>query len=828
MRVGAQPRGVAGVSRMTMKYKRILLLLAVPAALMAQMDAPPVLNPRGAKNDVSRQPAPTMVSPGSHLRLSGLNLGPIEPVTPKTFPLPTEVGNPATQVLINNQPAPIVSASPDAIVCQVPWDIAPGAAVAVVRRGEQSSRAVRFNIRPLAPAIRSAEGTGFGAAGGVQGTSLDLRATGLGVTEPAQTSGMPAETEAKAVQPVLVFADGLPVAAAVKASEKMPGEFAIQGELPKEAEAGDLLQVVVQGNAAPQLPANPIRKTQVASLPLPGELAELRVLQGSDLRGGMGALIGPRGDDGCYPVWSFDVRRGSMKREEGCLTASNRAALTPVQQFPNSPAMASFIGPGDTSGQLPAYTKLRLWHPSLNGSQDLELPFPVNNLNVGGDGDLRAVAVATGQILKIDPETGGVEGAEPLPVNPNPGGGVAANLLRTGELDLGDGVKKVLAAIQVQGGVAVVVGDNDTKPSKAKVAVVDFQGQVAGTRDYVEGWLPLAAPAPPARPGQTPAQPALRLPVTAYLDAATRILYVASISADGQKHAMAGFGPEGQTRVVPTPEGWFFAACSADVRVFDLELTRRIAFFGSRTLETQFRQPCTARGFLEMSLGANPSMRAFELAGNGQFNVTAGANELNDFLYGVDSDPTQAALANAIFLFDSATESSLRLDSPSGVLGFGVGSLRPAPALNMVMALGQNRRVGDAGIVAFDLESGEARLLPTPEGFEQVQILDIFTSTRKLLARGIVNGAGGSQYLVYDLVTGDLEIVPNPSGVAFAGPPAAATPGQPVQPGQPGQPGQQAQPAAQVQRINTKANAVLAVGYDAERKPVSLLYFRIP
>ncbi len=809
---------------------------------MAQMDSPPVVNPRGARNEFSRQPAPSVVSPGSHLRLTGLNLGPATPVTASTFPLPTEVGTPPTQVLINNRAVPIVSASPDAIVCQIPWDMPQGAAVAVVRRGEQSSRGVRFNIRPLAPALRSASETGFGPAGGVQGNSLALRASGLGQTDPPQASGMPASSggESRPIQPILVFADGLPVAVEVAASSKMPGEFEIKGELPKGSEAGDLVQLVVQGNAAGPLPFGTIRKTQVSSLPLPAEIGDVRAVPGSDLRGGLGALVGVRGEDGCYPVWSFDVRRESMKKEEGCLTAANRAVPSPVQAFPNSPAMASFVGPGDASGQVATFTKLRLWHPSLEAPKDLELPFPVSNLALGADGDLRAVALGSGQTLKIDPETGALEEMEALPLNPNPGAGLLNNLLRTGEIDLGDGVKRVLAAIQVQGGLAVVAADSDTKPAKAKIAILDGQGQVQSTRNYVEGWLPLIAPLPPTRPGQTPPVAQVRLSAAAYYDAATRTLFVASVNAEGQQHAVAGFGPDGLTRIVKAPEGWYLAACSAEIRVFDLELTRRVAFFGLKTLETQFRQQCTARGFLELSLGAEPVMRAFELSGSGEFNVTAGANEINDFLYGVDSDPTQAGLASSMFVFDSATESSLRLDAPSGVLGFGAGSMRPVPALNMVLALGQNQRAGDAGIIAFDLESGEARLLPTPEGFEQVQVMDVFQPTRKVVARGIRTGAAGSQLLVYDLTTGDLEIVPNPEGVAFAGalPALVTTPGQPGQPGQPGLPGQPGQPGqpvlpggapqAQLQRTNPKANAVVVIGSNAERKPVSVVYYRIP
>jgi hypothetical protein len=157
--------------------------------------------------------------------------------------------------------------------------------------------------------------------------------------------------------------------------------------------------------------------------------------------------------------------------------------------------------------------------------------------------------------------------------------------------------------------------------------------------------------------------------------------------------------------------------------------------------------------------------------------------------------------------------------------------LRPFPALNLILGLGQNRRAGDAGIIAFDLENGEARLMPTPEGFEQVQLLDVFQPTRKVIARGIRSGATGSQLLIYDLKTGDLEIVPNPEGIAFVGalPAAPTTPGQPGQPGLPGQPGQPgAAQTAQLQRVNPKANAVVAIGFNAERKPVSVVYFRIP
>ncbi len=568
---------------MVKMYPKFFWLMTVAVMAAAQVNLPPVVNPRGAANEFSRLPAPAAVTPGGQLRLTGLNLGPVEGFQAKSFPLPTEIGTPPTQVMINNRPAPILSATPDSIVCQVPWETPAGAAVAIVRRGEQSSRAVRFNVRPMAPALRSQSKNGFGTVAGVTGSALAGTASGLGMTEPRPVTGSPAEPGATPVQPVLLFADGLAMGLTVTASGEVPGEFTLKAELPNGIEAGDLLQLVVQGNAANPLPVAAGRRAQVSAVPLPAELVDPRAIQISDLRGGMGVLAGPRGEDGCYPAWSFDMRRGGLRKEEGCLTAVNRAALTPVLSFPNSPVVASFLGPGEAAGQLTSYGKVRVWNPAWEAAKDFELPATVVNLVLTGDGDLRAVWPAEGRSYRIDLEGGTVseEPAPENPVNPAPGQGAAANLIRTGQLDTGDGVKYVLAALAVQGGVAVVVADSDTAPTKARIAVVDPQGQIAGTRDYMEGWLPLAAPAPPTRPGQQPAQPVVRLAGAAYYDAATRTLYVLSRSADKQRDGIAGFPLEGAPRLVNLPEGWSFAACSAEMRVFDLELTRRIALFGS-------------------------------------------------------------------------------------------------------------------------------------------------------------------------------------------------------------------------------------------------------
>jgi len=136
---------------------------------------------------------------------------------------------------------------------------------------------------------------------------------------------------------------------------------------------------------------------------------------------------------------------------------------------------------------------------------------------------------------------------------------------------------------------------------------------------------------------------------------------------------------------------------------------------------------------------------------------------------------------------------------------------------NMANAQATARTPGDAGIVVFDLENAAARLLPTPANFTSVQPMTIFPATRKLIARGTRTDPAGTQLLVYDLVSGDLQIIPNPEGVSFVG----------QAPNAPGQPGQPAQPQPALQNINPKSNAVTMVGFDGQRRPVGVLLVQV-
>jgi hypothetical protein len=97
-------------------------------------------------------------------------------------------------------------------------------------------------------------------------------------------------------------------------------------------------------------------------------------------------------------------------------------------------------------------------------------------------------------------------------------------------------------------------------------------------------------------------------------------------------------------------------------------------------------------------------------------------------------------------------------------------------------------------------------------------MVGVLPATRKLVARGVRSGNAGAQYLIYDLVTSNLTVVPNPDGVTWVG----------NAPAQPGTGGGQPAPATPMQRAMVKSNTITALTYDADRRPVGVMVVRVP
>ncbi len=795
--------------------------LTLASALQAQAPTAPVLQPRGVVNAFSQLPAPAVVGQGGLIHINGINLAPPEGWRAEALPLPTQFGDPAIQVLINNRPAPMIEATPSRITAQVPLETPNGLVSLVVRRGDQQSRTVRLQVQTLVPAIRSGNGSGFGPAAneGSDGI-MRLRATSLGPTDPRVPTGEAATDPATPRALISVFVGGIQAETTASYSTARPGEFVIDVKTPAGAKSGEAVLLIANNAEASLLTMDRgPRESVISFIPLPAGSADLRNLRSSDVNGLFLNANVVRGSDTCYPSYRIDIRKKEFLKVDGCLTTAQAQAITPFIDGVGSANFAAFEGPFKGTAQpgqpTPVSDKIRIFRPGSSTAVLATLPEAAANLNGVAGGDFVAVvggtAGAPGKAYRIDSATGAVE--EQAATGGGAGGGVNLQGLvqRFQTIDLGDGINKLLSGVaQMNNQFVITVGDNIENPTKAKVAVLSAQGDIVSQREMPAGWLPLVAPAPQQQPGAPggvggiPGLAAFRTPTPVYMDGQTRNYYVAARNAEGN-HGFAYFPPEGPPESISLPESWFFAGCVPNIPVFNLELSRSIALLGARAEDRAFKNPCTADGFMLFDLAAR-RFQAVGLPGSGKFNASGGADEMNDFLIGSNVDPANRNTSDTFYALDGVNATVFRFDLPQGVSNFSGGAR--VPALNLIVAQANNRINGDAGLILFDLERTESRLLPTPEGFAAVNFLGVLPSIRRVVARGTRTGNAGTQILVYNLENGDLEIVPNPEGIAWIG--------SPIVQQQPGQPGQQV--VNLPVRLNQKANSVEAIVFGEDRR----------
>ncbi|MCC6537831.1 MAG: hypothetical protein IT162_09795 [Bryobacterales bacterium] len=800
-----------------------LVLLAAAAVVPGRAQSPVILQ-RGVVNAVTLEPAPSRVAPGDVLLVRGINLGPAEGARAAGLPLPTELGG--TRLLIANRPAALFSVSPSEVRAQVPRETPNGLVNVVVVRGEQRSRAAIVRIMAVAAGIKTKNGGGFGEAGVVDGNQLTLAVSGLGATDPAVADGELGL--AAPVAPLRAYVGGRAAELNAQYGKTSVGESDVVLELPEGAKPGDVVSVLAGGAPVNRAMLGANSEATVHYLRLPQNARDVRAIRQSDLNPAWVMANGARAQDGCFPTWTFDFAANAVAAVGECLIAQPNA-ISPVVPGNETPVLAALAGPASEQPNTLS-SNVIIFNPS-QAERKVELPGPVANIGSLADGSL--VAIGPGGQYLINPQTGDVrEGGPGGGGGVAPGGGGGPLVGGPGGLtvDLGDGLNVVLSApVGVgQGTAAVVVADSATVPTKAKLALI--QGTAAPeTRDLPAGWLPLLPPvtaAGGAGPGAGPgagggggAAAAFRLPT--FFDAATRSFYL--LARNGAAQGLVVFsGPTLAAKELPFPEGWYAATCAPQFPINSLELSRRLALFGARRPEEEVRAICPAQGYLTVDLAAQ-TMAAVPLPGVGQVNTRAANGDVNDFLFASNTDPQNQAIADTLFVYDSVAGSPFRLDLPAGIVGF--QQITPVPALNGLLATAIATRVaGDGGLVYFDLENEKTTVFPVPEGFQTVNLIGVFGTTRKILARG--NKADGSQFLIYDLLTGDLLMPPNPAGVAWVGVLPAAAPGGGGGGG--GQPPPPQQQQIQGQVVNLKANALAAIGYDSARAAAGILVLRIP
>lgn len=790
-----------------------VLLLLVP-------DLPgqnrPVIEPRGVTNAFTLEPAPARVGLGGLVQITGLNLGPEGGAKASGTPWPAELGD--VKLMIGGKQAPLYSVGPGKIMAQVPMDANTGLVDVVLERGGQRSTAARVYVDPLRPSVKTADGSGHGQpAGTLSGGILTMTATGLGRTGD---DGMPAAD-------ISAWVGGLPAKASVAPADGRQGEFDVSIEIPGGAREGDLISVMAARQAANRTMFGSLAAPDVQALRLPDGAPQLTFLADTDLNGNFLMGNGARDDSGCYQAVLFDMAAGKAANVDGCLTAPNKNAATPLVVPNDGGAIGALVGP--PQGEPPAgiSSQVQIFSSAADPLK-IDLAGAASQLMPGAAGNLNAVVPGTpAQVFTIDSQTGDVAqggGGGGIGTLAGAGGGLMVNL----HFDL-DGLTHLLGVAQAGGNrVAILAGDDANQPTRAKFAMVNpASGDVLVSKDFPEGWLPALGPLPPARanaPAQTPGINLTAIRATFVYDATRQVFYALARNADARNAFVAFPANRADPTVIAFPDGWFAPTCSTIVRTASLELSRRLALVGTTVSETPaFNQACAGTGFLLLDLNrqqvsAVPVQAGSQIAANGM-------GEVNDYIYTTNIDPSRRGqTADTVYVLDGVTATAFTIGLPNGISGF--ETLRPIRDLSMLVGAATDTVQGDQGLVLFDLDQAVSRALPVPVDFTTVSELGVLVTTRKMIGRAMRTGA--SELVIYDLMMGDIIPVPNPQGIASIGPPPRQQQQTPAGPGTPQLPGGGQAAISRLMSVNQKANTVSAVGYNAAGRQVGVVVVRVP
>src|SRR5580700_5897248 len=355
-----------------MQFPCIFLLVVIACTLFAQ--DPPVIDPRGALNSITKTAAPASVARGGILEITGRNLGPGGGVTAPGLPLPTKLGDPPIQVLIEGKAAPLFSATPTRILVQIPWNATAGAAQAVVDRGGIQSAPVNFTIAAAVPAIQTANGRGFGVAGTLDAQTLSLSASGLGPTSKTVAAGAPG-TDSPPITPTATLAayiGGISTNVTAKLSSQRVGEFDLQIDVPPGARPGDLIALSANGTFANFAVFQGLTTPDVQFIPLPPGTPQLVTLTNADLDGNYLIVVGNNDSRGCYPAFLFDVVNKTMSKVSDCLTGGTAAG--PMVTLTNSNVFGALAGPSTAM----------IFNPALSAPLTVNLPADATSLVVSG------------------------------------------------------------------------------------------------------------------------------------------------------------------------------------------------------------------------------------------------------------------------------------------------------------------------------------------------------------------------------------------------------------------------------------------------------------
>ena len=173
-------------------------------------------------------------------------------VSAKTATLPTTLGSPAVEALLDGEAMPLFPVSSTEIIAQVPYDAAAATLSVTVSVGGVTGPAASVTVAATQPSILTADGSGTGLyAGTAAGNTVTLSVSGLGVTRPALLAGElpPKGGAAVPTTAIIAYIGGVRAGSSSTASATKVGVFDVKVTVPPTAQPGDLIYLVSRPGA---------------------------------------------------------------------------------------------------------------------------------------------------------------------------------------------------------------------------------------------------------------------------------------------------------------------------------------------------------------------------------------------------------------------------------------------------------------------------------------------------------------------------------------------------------------------------------------------------
>ena len=757
-----------------MRSVRISLALAV-ALCASAAEEQPLTTVRSAVNAVSLQSAPTVVAQGGILAVFGEQLAAAH-TKPEAAPLPLALEDPAVEVLINGVAAPIFFVSPTQVNVLVPWEIEPGWADVVVRRGGLDSAPMPVLISEANPNLFTYEGSsalitqtggdnpdapplgvdGPAPAGSIapasseeQGQTVAVFAAGLGQTDPPVASGA-LGAGATPVAEQRAYLGGLPVTVTSAAlSADMVGVYKLEFEAPELASPGEVFRWYSGdiGSAAVWGPGGPPTPRYMA---LSADLESPQRIDLSDLNPYFVAVSGAVDElDFCYRnVQLLDFRRDSTTTLEHCVlpsnpNAPNLNAYRPFERSINSPALAALAEPsGEISEGIT--DQLLLLDTAAGGTAQLvQLPQPADRLQsaIGNSRNLRLLRPGDDAIYSLIDAEGAAVGESPgISALPNP-------------LEVDGMTVQVAQDARFGFGYRMhFLGPGPETTDGRPIAVLfDRDSNVIGKAAFPDGWDPIA---PPRRTNNQGIQIGTSLAAVQNGFRGDPTAYVLARASDGSGDGVVAFhaalpedragpAPESvaiETAVTAFPAGSYAATCHTQVRFQRIALTRELAVVAtSQMLDEfalpQFNQLCAGDQLVlfDTVAASTKAVPAPEPLDNSAKGVAG------SYLYFGDGAREVALQASQkIHIFDGVSEtfSTVEFEEDVGILSNNFNVMQRLAEQGQVVALAtggptrtnprgntQPPLAGNRGLLVVDLPNATATHLALPEGFARVVAL---------------------------------------------------------------------------------------------------------